>query len=771
MAQTLISTSKSVKTVGGNSGYTFYMEVIMNSYDSASNYWNVTINHYGKGTGGYDYNSHPQPKSTISTTIDGTATTRKTTTVTAIGSSKKLIGTWTGNIGANPDGNKYVTFSCKYAPGASNSYLPKGNTITSSINMPTIPRYATVTTTTSNVTETTVNVNWSSNAAIKQYQYRLTYDGTTHSWVTVESNVNKTSGSYTISGLTPNKSYRIDFDYLRSDSGLWSYSAGYSGSSNITTRDYPYANSMPNFIIGNSVTLGFYNPLSRTITYELLDVSNNVVATGTTNSTTSGAITPTASTLYNSIPNKVSDTYKVKCTYGTNVYTKTGGTYSVNADTNKPNVSNCAGTYVADLTSLTNNNQTVINGASTITYTITNAATAQNGASISQYTINWGNATPVTISSISTSASLVKGTGNTISVTVKDSRGLTNTFTTALAEVVNYTLPTGLTMSPDRLNGVGDDVYLDVDGTIYYDKFGTNGVSNAITDVKYSVANETAQDISIPSIESYITYSSQSADTHTQKFKVDNAPIYTDGVSGGFDTTKTYTVTLKVYDKSGNYVTISGTVKDGKFAMIKGRDSNGDYHTGINGLPDNNCALKVHGTVIADNIPNEPYPVGSIYLSAIDTSPASIYGGTWTKIKGRYLYAINADTGTAGKDNMSTYTGAGSQSVTLTGAQSGIQKHNHGASGSYSGSDFYIRHGNSSGTATVANGWNTWIDTGVGTTWSNGFSTSSYSHKIDKVNIGGTVSVTVNDKSATNATEGHAHGISYVTLHVWQRTA
>ena len=64
MAQTLISTSKSVKTVGGNSGYTFYMEVIMNSYDSASNYWNVTINHYGKGTGGYDYNSrrqHPFP--------------------------------------------------------------------------------------------------------------------------------------------------------------------------------------------------------------------------------------------------------------------------------------------------------------------------------------------------------------------------------------------------------------------------------------------------------------------------------------------------------------------------------------------------------------------------------------------------------------------------------------------------------------------------------------------------------------------------------------
>lgn len=38
-----------------------------------------------------------------------------------------------------------------------------------------------------------------------------------------------------------------------------------------------------------------------------------------------------------------------------------------------------------------------------------------------------------------------------------------------------------------------------------------------------------------------------------------------------------------------------------------------------------------------DNIFNSIYPVGSIYMSVNNTNPATLFGGTWTQIKGRFL--------------------------------------------------------------------------------------------------------------------------------------
>lgn len=39
------------------------------------------------------------------------------------------------------------------------------------------------------------------------------------------------------------------------------------------------------------------------------------------------------------------------------------------------------------------------------------------------------------------------------------------------------------------------------------------------------------------------------------------------------------------------------------------------------------------------NIGNTIYPVGAIYLSTTDTSPASLFGGTWERLKDRFLLA------------------------------------------------------------------------------------------------------------------------------------
>lgn len=39
------------------------------------------------------------------------------------------------------------------------------------------------------------------------------------------------------------------------------------------------------------------------------------------------------------------------------------------------------------------------------------------------------------------------------------------------------------------------------------------------------------------------------------------------------------------------------------------------------------------------NIGNTIYPVGAIYISTTNTSPASLFGGTWERIKDRFLLA------------------------------------------------------------------------------------------------------------------------------------
>lgn len=47
----------------------------------------------------------------------------------------------------------------------------------------------------------------------------------------------------------------------------------------------------------------------------------------------------------------------------------------------------------------------------------------------------------------------------------------------------------------------------------------------------------------------------------------------------------------------------------------------------------------------------EVYPVGAVYISYVSTSPASLFGGTWTQITGRFLRMAN-DVSTGGADSI-----------------------------------------------------------------------------------------------------------------------
>ena len=652
-------------------------------------------------------------------------------------STKTYVGT-TGSFTHNGDGSLAPKqFNLQFYETA------KYQTHTSAYTQyfTTYARYATITAfSVSKRDETSVTVNWNANANCDIVQYSIDNGA---NWTT-------TSGTtFVISGLSANTYYNFKIQVRRQDSGLWTQSGTYGQS----TYAYPYVSSAPNFTIGNTTTLGIYNPLGRSCDLYILNPLEQ------DNSKSLGTITgqsieiPNTSEwqdfFYDGIPDSASGLYRVRlvCSSVSIDTTVNGGTYSVNPETNKPDISDFDASYVANLTNLTNDNQTVINGASTITYTITDGATALNGASIASYYVEWGSATPQTITDISNPATLVRGSGNTISVTVTDSRGITNTVSTEISEVIDYTSPTGLQTQANRLNGVGQDVYVDISGTIYYDTFGTHGISNEITGITYSVTNETAQDE--PLDITNIVYSEQSGTTHTQKFTVNNAPIDTDGQGGGFDTTKTYEVTLVVTDATGNTASIKGTIKDGKFGLTRCKNTNGDYCYGINGLPDDNYRLKVHGNISATNIPSllDIYPVGSIYMSVNSTDPSTLFGGTWQRIQDTFLLCAGSTYGAG--------TTGGEATHLLTSAESGLPQHSHGMQGAGT-----HNHQLGMSDTSVQKGSNYARPRGRDDVSGRGYTSTDagwHTHTID-------------NQGPWNASQAHNNMPPYLAVYVWERT-
>lgn len=76
--------------------------------------------------------------------------------------------------------------------------------------------------------------------------------------------------------------------------------------------------------------------------------------------------------------------------------------------------------------------------------------------------------------------------------------------------------------------------------------------------------------------------------------------------------------------------------------------------------------LKTSINALYDGLIDLIYPVGSIYISVNNTSPATIFGGTWAKINGRFLVGTGTVTDSIGTSKtFNTYD---------TG---GLFKHNH----------------------------------------------------------------------------------------------
>ena len=221
-----------------------------------------------------------------------------------------------------------------------------------------------------------------------------------------------------------------------------------------------------------------------------------------------------------------------------------------------------------------------------------------------------------------------------------------------------------------------------------------------------------------------------------------------------------------------------------------------------------NVKALLESGIIADML----YPVGSIYLSASDANPATLFGGTWQRIEGRFLYASDDahEAGTTGGSNDAVVvshthsgTAASNGAHTHSATADSAGSHNHSISG---GSHSHTAstnstgsHSHSYGESLLAEGeqpgdvnattkyqphWYVHLETSTASAGSHSHSvtvanSSSHSHTVGSggshshdvtVGNGGSHSHTVTVSAAgESATDKNMP--AYLSVYAWRRTA
>ena len=380
---------------------------------------------------------------------------------------KGTVSSGSLDIAHNDDGTKSFTVSVSAA-----IYTTSVNcTGSATFTLDTITRYPSISQRLSSKTETSITMEWESNVTCDMVHYSTDNGSTWHN----APDIDASSGSYTISGLSPNTTYNIKTRVRRKGTLYWSESSKTS----ISTYAYPYANSMPNFNIGDTVTIGVYNPLARPYTLTFIAEDGQEITTDRTYTGTSVsgfAISAYTSIMYASIPNARSGRYSVRINYDTHHETRTGGLYSVTS-ASAPTVGAVA--YLdanSTVTTITGNNQKIIPGKSRITFNAS-GLTARDSATVSsaKVTVN-GTDYAMTVSGSSATVSNVvinSSEQTSVIVTVTDSRGLTGTKTVNL-DIVEYQVPT-MNATAQRVSGYYSNT--EITPTTNYTYIGTNDVT------------------------------------------------------------------------------------------------------------------------------------------------------------------------------------------------------------------------------------------------------------------------------------------------------
>ena len=449
--------------------------------------------------------------------------------------------------------------------------------------------------------------------------FKAVINGTTVYSTSTDTRIQLYNGTSVASGttkITHNADGTKSFS-LSIEAGVYTYAVSVTASGTHTLDTIPRAStvSATNTNLNSASTITITRASSsftHTLTYSFGSTTGTIVSKTTS---TSVSWTP-ALTLANQIPNAVSGTCTITCdTY--NGSTKIGSktctlTLTVPASV-KPTMTSVTATRVdGDVPAAW---AIYVQNKSKATVTINGAAGAY-GSTISSYSISGGGYSS-TASSFTTGLLAASGT-ITFTAKVTDSRGRVSDAKTVSISVVAYSAPSFSSYISQRATSAGvindDGTY--IRGLISF-SYATCSSKNTITCATY--------------------YKKSSATSWTNANKsFSSGTAFTFG-GGAISTESSYDVKYTITD-AFTTVTIIDMVSTASVLM--------DFKAGGKGIAIGKVSekdktleiadsweLEVHGKKLIDYI----YPIGSIYLSVNSTSPATLFGGSWTQLKDRFL--------------------------------------------------------------------------------------------------------------------------------------
>lgn len=325
---------------------------------------------------------------------------------------------------------------------------------------------------------------------------------------------------------------------------------------------------------------------------------------------------------YGQIPNSPTGSCTLVCnTYSgdTQIGQSQSCSFTVTADSEscRPEVSGTVQDVNEQTLALTGDAGVLIRGCSNVLCTVT--AAARNGASLSGTTVNG--------MQLKESCVLSGAETDSFLFRASDSRGYTGSFT-AKTRLIPYSRPTG-SLSVQRTDPTSGNAILTLKGAYFAGSF---GAEENMLSVSCRVNGGAAITLSPQVSEGEYTVMAQLT---------------------GLDYTQTHTVSVTVSDRL-NTVERSAAVQKG-IPVFDWDDNDFAFHVPVNFDSIGNLGLLC-------------YPVGSVYISVSQVSPQGLFGGSWERLKDRFLLAAG--------DSYAAGSTGGAASVALSTEE--LPAHSHG---------------------------------------------------------------------------------------------